>query len=90
MHHHVTIIAGHNKSFSRAIQRLVQGKIETTVFRSFGGYSNSEVVRLLLDRLKADIGNASKYHDSFYYTAGYDSPIKFLNRHNEVWLLATN
>ncbi len=23
----------------------------------------------------------------YYYTNGYDSPMKFLNRRNEVWLL---
>jgi len=28
------------------------------------------------------------FEDSFYYTAGYDSPFRLWNRHNEVWLVA--
>ncbi|XP_064927420.1 heme-binding protein 2-like [Columba livia] len=25
------------------------------------------------------------FHEDFFYTAGYDSPFKLFNRHNEVW-----
>lgn len=58
-------------------------------FRSFGGY-----VRDIKDWIKEAIklgqaiGDTSKYHTKFSYTAGYDSPFRFLNRHNEIWFIA--
>ena len=30
------------------------------------------------------------FDESMYYTAGYDGPFRLWNRHNEVWLLATD
>ncbi|XP_073483462.1 heme-binding protein 2 [Aquarana catesbeiana] len=63
---------------------------ELTVYvRSFGGFTNAaknqEQILQLSECLKRD-GKA--FDENVYYTAGYDSPFKLLNRHNEVWLLA--
>uniref|UniRef100_A0A8C3RKV7 Heme-binding protein 2 n=1 Tax=Chelydra serpentina TaxID=8475 RepID=A0A8C3RKV7_CHESE len=63
-----------------------------TVFvRSFGGYSsatkNQEELLTLAESLKRD---GKVFDEKVYYTAGYDSPFKLLNRHNEVWLIKRN
>ncbi|MBN3289538.1 HEBP2 protein, partial [Polypterus senegalus] len=68
---------------------FIEEKRAMTVFvRSFGGFTstqrNAENARLLAESLKRD---GRPYHEEFYYTAGYDSPFKLINRRNEVWLL---
>ena len=40
--------------------------------------------------LAAAINDDSRYHKEYFYTAGYDSPYKWWDRHNEVWLVAKN
>lgn len=53
----------------------------------FSGYSNKqkeqEQLMILGDYLKK---NNIKFNTEYYFTAGYDSPFKFLWRHNEVWI----
>lgn len=59
--------------------------------RSFGGWAvgkryvaeASSVTQAL-----SDAGYA--VDDSYYFTAGYDSPFRLLNRHNEVWIPAAS
>ncbi|XP_072265060.1 heme-binding protein 2 [Pyxicephalus adspersus] len=63
---------------------------EITVYvRSFGGFTNAaknqEQIEQLSECLKRD---GKDFDTNVFYTAGYDSPFKLLNRHNEVWLIA--
>ncbi|KAM5163752.1 heme-binding protein 2 isoform 1-T2 [Mantella aurantiaca] len=63
---------------------------ETIVYvRSYGGFTtgakNQEEILQLSECLKRD---GKVFDTNVYYTAGYDSPFKLLNRHNEVWLIA--
>ncbi|XP_074859567.1 heme-binding protein 2-like [Carettochelys insculpta] len=54
--------------------------------RSFGGFASPEKYAeeaQLLARILKNTGQS--FHEDFYYTAGYDSPFKLFNRHNEVW-----
>merc|ERR1712154_236236 len=57
--------------------------------RSFGGRANEakylEEAEKLEKALKAD--DISDYVKDYFYTAGYDSPFKIFNRHNEVWFM---
>jgi len=32
-------------------------------------------------------GLGNKYHPDYYYTAGYNSPMDFMYRHNEIWFV---
>ncbi|XP_068087776.1 heme-binding protein 2 [Hyperolius riggenbachi] len=69
---------------------FVEERPQTTVYvRSFGGFTNfqknQEQILQLSECLKRD---GKLYEENFYYTAGYDSPFKLFNRHNEVWLIA--
>ncbi|KAM4772068.1 heme-binding protein 2 isoform 2-T2 [Rhinophrynus dorsalis] len=69
---------------------FIEERPQTTVYvRCFGGFTNAaknqEHLLQLSDSLKRD-GKA--FDENVYYTAGYDSPFKLLNRHNEVWLIA--
>merc|ERR1711970_1163118 len=51
----------------------------------FGGYaSNDDWINCVHDLAKAVSGVPHK--TEYYYTAGYDSPFQFWNRHNECWL----
>ncbi|XP_077148929.1 heme-binding protein 2 [Ranitomeya variabilis] len=72
------------------INVFVTERPQTTVYvRSFGGFTNGvknqEQILQLSECLKRD---GKLFDESIYYTAGYDSPFKLLNRHNEVWLIA--
>ena len=54
---------------------------------SFGGYSNKQKEEehlIILGNFLTK--NDSKFNTEYYFTAGYDSPLKFLFRHNEVWV----
>ncbi|XP_069829848.1 heme-binding protein 2 [Dendropsophus ebraccatus] len=61
----------------------------TVYVRSFGGFTNNaknqEQIQQLSECLKRD---GKLFDENNYYTAGYDSPFKLVNRHNEVWLIA--
>ena len=60
---------------------------EMTVFAShFGGFANDTQFREETQKLLQKVGR-SFVNTDFYFTAGYDSPYKMVNRRNEVWLL---
>jgi len=62
---------------------------ETTVFvRSHSGYTSEEQTLSELVALSQAINNSSMYKQGVFYTSGYDSPYKWWDRHNEVWLEA--
>ncbi|XP_075453941.1 heme-binding protein 2 isoform X2 [Ascaphus truei] len=70
----------------------IEERAQTTVYvRSFGGFTNAaknqEQLLQLSESLKRD---GKLFDENVYYTAGYDSPFKLFNRHNEVWLIAQN
>merc|ERR1711862_879385 len=53
--------------------------------RHFGGYaSNDDWQQCLVSLVKA-LGD-KPHKTGYHYTAGYDSPFQFVNRHNECWL----
>ncbi|KAJ6660202.1 hypothetical protein lerEdw1_018129 [Lerista edwardsae] len=56
--------------------------------RSFGGFAkarkNQDEILALAESLRRD---GKTFQEKVYYSAGYDSPFKLLNRHNEVWLI---
>nr|XP_022330934.1 heme-binding protein 2-like [Crassostrea virginica] len=56
--------------------------------RSFGGKPTPDDYMNELQTLADQIGDSSKYENAFYFFAGYDSPYKVSDRHNEVWLKA--
>ena len=63
--------------------------IVTHIFcRSFGGKATPDDYMNELQTLADQIGDSSKYENAFYFFAGYDSPYKVSDRHNEVWLKA--
>lgn len=56
--------------------------------RTFGGFANSqnttEELLKLIESLKRD---GMRFKEAPYYRVGYDSPLKLVNRRNEVWLM---
>merc|ERR1711871_1212803 len=52
---------------------------------SYGGWSSSERAERLKGMLDRD---GRQYNNSVVFSAGYDSPMTFFGRHNEVWLLS--
>ena len=55
---------------------------------SYGGWSSSEREERYADRLKEMLErDGREYNDSVVIAAGYNSPMTFFGRHNEVWLL---
>ena len=56
---------------------------------SYGGWSSSEREERYADRLKGMLDrDGRQYNSSVVFSAGYDSPMTFFGRHNEVWLLS--
>ncbi|XP_051993684.1 heme-binding protein 2 isoform X2 [Xyrauchen texanus] len=54
--------------------------------RCYGGWMLSITSRLHAHLLtKALLRANAHYNHTHHYTVGYDSPLKLLNRHNEVW-----
>ena len=54
---------------------------------TYSGYSNKGTEQQNLVTLGNFLTkNNMKFNTEFYFTAGYDSPFKFLFRHNEVWV----
>uniref|UniRef100_A0A4W5RJD5 Heme-binding protein 1 n=1 Tax=Hucho hucho TaxID=62062 RepID=A0A4W5RJD5_9TELE len=56
--------------------------------RSYGGWMmslTSSVNSLLLKRQLDNV--QATYNKDYHYAVGYDSPMKILNRHNEVWYM---
>ncbi|XP_068177944.1 uncharacterized protein soul5l [Antennarius striatus] len=57
--------------------------------RSYGGWMLSVTSRLHAHLLTRELERVhAPYNHSFHYGVGYDSPLKLLNRHNEVWYVA--
>lgn len=59
--------------------------------RSFGGYHMESFTPWLkeAEKLSGFLKNTTySYITDYYYIGGYDSPFKFLDRHNEVWFIA--
>ncbi|XP_037619547.1 heme-binding protein 2 [Sebastes umbrosus] len=57
--------------------------------RSYGGWMLSVTSRLHAHLLTKELGRVgASYNHSYHYGVGYDSPLKLLNRHNEVWYVA--
>ncbi|XP_054634623.1 uncharacterized protein soul5l isoform X2 [Dunckerocampus dactyliophorus] len=57
--------------------------------RSYGGWMLSVTSRLHAHLLTRELGRVgAPYNHSYHYGVGYDSPLKLLNRHNEVWYVA--
>ncbi|XP_043072575.1 heme-binding protein 2 [Puntigrus tetrazona] len=54
--------------------------------RSYGGWMLSITSRLHAHLLsRALLRDHAHFNHTHHYTVGYDSPLKLLNRHNEVW-----
>uniref|UniRef100_A0A672ZVR8 Heme-binding protein 1 n=1 Tax=Sphaeramia orbicularis TaxID=375764 RepID=A0A672ZVR8_9TELE len=57
--------------------------------RSYGGWMLSVTSRLHAHLLTKELERVrASYNCSYHYGVGYDSPLKLLNRHNEVWYVA--
>ncbi|XP_068607183.1 heme-binding protein 2 [Brachionichthys hirsutus] len=57
--------------------------------RGYGGWMLSVTSRLHAHLLTRELERLrAAYNRSFHYGVGYDSPLKLLNRHNEVWYIA--
>ncbi|GFO26520.1 heme-binding protein 2-like [Plakobranchus ocellatus] len=55
----------------------------------FGGYATESAWLEHAETLaKALVRDSKSFNQDFFFTAGYDSPFKILNRHNEVWYIA--
>ena len=53
----------------------------------YSGYSNEKYEIDNLQKLGTFLsGQGIKYVNDYYFYAGYDSPFKFWNRHNEKWI----
>ncbi|XP_033988924.1 LOW QUALITY PROTEIN: uncharacterized protein LOC117484601 [Trematomus bernacchii] len=57
--------------------------------RGYGGWMLSVTSRLHAHLLTKELGRVgASYNRSYHYGVGYDSPLKLLNRHNEVWYVS--
>ncbi|XP_058497218.1 uncharacterized protein soul5l [Solea solea] len=57
--------------------------------RSYGGWMLSVTSRLHTHLLSKELQRVrASYNNTYHYGVGYDSPLKLLNRHNEVWYVA--
>ena len=76
-----------------------EASVQLTVFQPFcayvkvyGGRSNMMMVEEqyheLVKSLQRDGLGEEDYRTDAIYSAGYDSPWKFFNRHNEIWLIS--
>merc|ERR1712179_110378 len=64
---------------------------EFTVYvHTFGGYSMSDSANMIEARKFAEVLDQTglEVDTTMFFTAGYDSPMKFWNRRNEIWFLA--
>ncbi|XP_028653062.1 heme-binding protein 2 [Erpetoichthys calabaricus] len=68
---------------------FIEDRKDMTVFvRTFGGFANAEKYKEELMKLSTSLTrDGQQFEDKMYYTAGYDSPFKIINRRNEVWLI---
>ncbi|KAI5090995.1 heme-binding protein 2, partial [Silurus meridionalis] len=57
---------------------------------SYGGWMVGPVSTIYADLLKKALDNVkATYNTDYHYDAGYNSPMKLLNRHNEVWYVVS-
>ncbi|XP_037103376.1 uncharacterized protein soul5l [Syngnathus acus] len=57
--------------------------------RSYGGWMLSVTSRLHAHLLTKELERVrASYNHTYHYGVGYDSPLKLLNRHNEVWYVS--
>lgn len=57
--------------------------------RSFGGKPSQAEGYDHVDKLKASVKAAGKsFNPDRFVAAGYDPPVRLINRHNEVWIFA--
>ncbi|XP_008297872.1 heme-binding protein 2 [Stegastes partitus] len=55
---------------------------------SYGGWMMSWIDQMKAKKLGEMLdSNKAKYKKGFHYGVGYNSPMKLLNRHNEVWMV---
>nr|XP_013003471.1 heme-binding protein 2 [Cavia porcellus] len=71
---------------------FIEERAEMTVFvRSFDGFTsaqkNQEQLLTLASILRED---GKVFDEKVFYTAGYSSPFKLLDKNNEVWLIQKN
>lgn len=71
---------------------FIEDRAGMTVFvRSFDGFSSAQKNQEQLLTLASILREEGKIFDEkVYYTAGYNSPFKLLDQHNEVWLIQKN
>ncbi len=56
---------------------------------SFGGFERNKELEEYSNKLMSYLErDGTSYVKDAYFTAGYDTPYKFINRHNEVWYTA--
>ncbi|XP_077998132.1 heme-binding protein 2-like [Glandiceps talaboti] len=55
--------------------------------RSFGGFASFNDFVTAAHEMDSALNGTSGYTTDYYYTAGYDSPYKLFDRHNEVWFI---
>ncbi|XP_032815012.1 heme-binding protein 2-like [Petromyzon marinus] len=62
----------------------------TMYVKSFGGWILTVTSKIYSGLLSNDLKDKKKNFDNgFHYMASYNRPTKMLNRHNEVWYMAT-
>uniref|UniRef100_A0A452VH73 Heme-binding protein 2 n=1 Tax=Ursus maritimus TaxID=29073 RepID=A0A452VH73_URSMA len=71
---------------------FIEDRAEMTVFvRAFDGFSSAQKNQEQLLTLASTLREEGKvFNEKVYYTAGYNSPFKLLDRNNEVWLIQKN
>lgn len=61
----------------------------TVYVRSFSGMASEADGYANVDKLKASLKAAGKsFNPDRFVAAGYDPPVRLINRHNEVWVFA--
>uniref|UniRef100_A0A8B9DF74 Heme-binding protein 2 n=1 Tax=Anser cygnoides TaxID=8845 RepID=A0A8B9DF74_ANSCY len=66
---------------------IEERKTAAVFVRSFSGFASTEKYAEEAEVLAKILRNRGQaFHEDFFYTAGYDSPFKLFNRHNEVCL----
>merc|ERR1712213_276583 len=69
--------------------KIVTNKEFTVYVHRFGGYAMKDAVNIREAQKFAEVldNDGVEVDKSFFYTAGYDSPMKFWNRRNEIMYL---
>ena len=58
------------------------------LFRSYSGFADDKIKGKMIEELAQDLSNDSKgFDDRVFYTASYDGPYAFRDRHNEIWVV---